>query len=69
MERWSRRAADGTDCLGEDSSLAHDLAAALLGHVGRRFYTRHQQSQGTEDSLRGKQSRQAEHIRCGARIV
>ena len=69
MERWSRRAVDGTDRLCEDSPLAHDLPAALLGHVGRRFYTRHQQPRGTEDSLRGKQSRQAEHIRCSARIV
>ena len=69
MERWSRRAADGADRLCEDSPLAHDLTAALLGHVGRRFYTRHQQPRGTEDSLRGKQSRQAEHIRRGARIV
>ena len=35
MERWSRRAADGADRLGEDSPLAYDLTAALLGHVGR----------------------------------
>lgn len=69
MERWSRRAADGADRLCEDSPLAYDLTAALLGHVGRRLYTRHQQPRGTEDSLRGKQSRQAEHIRRGARIV
>ena len=69
VERRGAGPVAGADRFGQDTPLAHDLPAALLGHVGRRLYTRHQQPRGTEDSLRGKQSRQAEHIRRGARIV
>ena len=37
--------------------------------TGRRFYTGHQQSRRAENALRGQQSRQAEHLLGGTRIV
>ena len=45
MDAWLGGAQDqlqGPDRLGQNPALAHDLPAALLGHVGRRLHARHQ---------------------------
>ena len=70
MDAWLGGAQDqlqGTDRLGQDSAFAHDFAATLLGHVGRRVHPRHKQSRRSESTGRGQQSRPSEHLRCGAR--
>ena len=48
--------------LSKDTPLAHDLPTALLGDDGQRLYAGLQQPRRPEDSVRGQQSRPAEHL-------
>ena len=69
MARRSCRAASGADRIGENSALAHDFAAALLGHVRQRVYARHQQPAGAEKSSAWATIPTPEYLRCGSRSV
>ena len=54
VARRGARPVAGPDCLGQNSALAYDLPAALLGHVGRRLHARHQQSERSEGAGGGQ---------------
>lgn len=62
VERRGAGPVAGADRFGQDTPLAHDLPAALLGDDGQRLYAGHQQPRRSEDSVRGQQSRPAEHL-------
>ena len=62
VERRGAGPAAGADRFGQDTPLAHDLPTALLGDDGQRLYAGHQQPRRPEDSVRGQQSRPAEHL-------